>query len=170
MNTFAFILALVLSTATGVRLAQLEHSQSEHQHNHHAEVDKRGDMAMGFSHEKSTHHFRVKTNGGAIEVTANDAADETTIKQIRSHLGHIAKMFAEGNFSAPMFIHDRTPPGVETMKRLKSEIKYEYSDLPAGGRVTISTANSEAVASIHEFLRFQISDHRTGDTTEIEPK
>ena len=41
----------------------------------------------------------------------------------------IAGMFAQGNFSLPMFIHDTIPPGVEVMKRLKDQIAYtaEYS-------------------------------------------
>ena len=34
-------------------------------------------------------------------------------------------------------------------------------------RVRITTKDSAALAAIHEFLRFQIEDHRTGDRTEI---
>src|SRR5450759_3416325 len=61
-------------------------------------TDQRGDRAMGFSHEKTTHHFRLFKDGGAIEVEANDANDDASRDQIRQHLSHIAKMFAEGNF------------------------------------------------------------------------
>src|ERR1700752_4672723 len=43
----------------------------------------------------------------------------SSIEQIRSHLGHITKMFSSGNFKAPMFIHDTNPPGTATMTRLK---------------------------------------------------
>lgn len=32
---------------------------------HHNAVDHRGDQVMGFSHEKTTHHFRLFTDGGA---------------------------------------------------------------------------------------------------------
>lgn len=118
---------------------------------------------MGFSHAKTTHHFRLRTDGGLIEVTANDPQDTASRDQIRQHLKHIAKKFSEGDFSAPMFIHAQTPPGVTAMQRLKAEIKYEFEELEHGGRVRISTVNSEAVTAIHEFLRFQIDDHRTGD-------
>src|SRR5215467_4231740 len=79
---------------------------------HQADVEKHGDQAMGFPHEKTTHHFRLYPSGGAIEVTANDAKDEGNIQAIRSHLKHIATMFSEGDFSTPMFIHDQAPPGV----------------------------------------------------------
>ena len=78
---------------------------------HHAKVDERGDAVMGFDHETTTHHFRLASDGGAIEVTANDASDVESRTAIRSHFTHIAKMFAEGNYQAPMLVHDRVPPG-----------------------------------------------------------
>jgi hypothetical protein len=33
--------------------------------------------------------------------------------------------------------------------------------------VRITTKNKEALAAVYDFLRFQIADHRTGDTEEI---
>lgn len=147
---------------------QKSESKNEHNHDAHTEaVNKRGDQAMGFSHEKTTHHFRLKSDGGAIEVTANDPNDTASRDQIRTHLKHIAKKFAEGDFNAPMFIHSQTPPGVPVMQRLKVDIKYEFDGLETGGRVRISTGNLEAIKAIHEFLRFQIEDHKTGDSTEV---
>jgi hypothetical protein len=35
--------------------------------------------------------------------------------------------------------------------------------------VLITTKNAEALKALHEFLRFQISDHGTGDLTEVQP-
>jgi hypothetical protein len=130
-------------------------------------VNERGDRVMGFDHTKTTHHFLLHPDGGSIEVTANDSNDAESRDQIRKHLGHIARMFAEGNFKAPMLIHDRTPPGVPVMRRLKSEIRYDYEEAERGARVRIRTANAEALAAVHEFLRFQIEDHETGDPTEV---
>lgn len=137
------------------------------QDDHHTAVDKRGDQVMGFSHEKTTHHFRLYADGGAIEVTANEAKDTEGRDQIRMHLSHIAAMFAAGNFKAPMLIHDQVPPGVPTLQRLKAEVSYRFEEIPDGGRVRIATKNEEALSAIHEFLRFQISDHRTGDIPEV---
>lgn len=127
---------------------------------------------MGFDHTKTTHHFLLSRTGGSIEVAANDADDAASRDAIRGHLSHVAGMFAEGNFEAPMLIHDRVPPGVPTMKRKKAVIEWKYEEIPAGGRVWITTKDPEALAAIHEFLRFQIEDHRTGDPTEVpgEPK
>lgn len=133
---------------------------------HQEGVNHRGDHQMGFSHEKTTHHFRLKRQGGTIEVEANDAQDTTSRDQIRQHLSHIAQKFAAGDFNAPMIIHDQTPPGVPVMQRLKAEIKYEFVETERGGQVNISTTNAEALAAIHEFLRFQINEHQTGDAPE----
>ena len=130
-------------------------------------MTERGDQAMGFSHMKATHHFRLLRDGGAIEIAANNAQDTTTRDQIRMHLSHIAQMFADGNFNAPMFIHDQTPPGVPVMQRLKSEIKYEFAKTERGARVRITTSNVEALSAIQDFLRFQIKEHETGDPLEV---
>jgi dihydrodipicolinate reductase len=81
-----------------------EHMKAASQHQ--SDVEKHGDEAMGFPHDKTTHHFRLYSDGGAIEVTATDGQDAKNKQAIRSHLQHIAAMFAEGNFSIPMFVHD----------------------------------------------------------------
>ena len=134
---------------------------------HHSAVDSRGDKVMGFSHDKTTHHFRLYDDGGSIEVEANSADDAPSRDQIRGHLRHIATMFAAGNFEAPMLIHAKTPPGVPVMQKLKSEITYRYRQTARGAAVDIVTTNRDAIRAIHEFLRFQISDHRTGDATTV---
>ena len=141
------------------------HAQHMAQDEHHAGVDARGDKAMGFPHDKTSHHFLLKEDGGAIEVVANDAADKQNIEAIRGHLKHIAVMFTDGDFSTPMFIHDRVPPGVPLMKEKK--IEYKYEEMQAGGRIVIRSADPEAVAAVHDFLKFQIEDHRTGDQAEV---
>ena len=152
---------------TAMLMAVSAQSQSGDSQNHDAMVHKNGDMVMGFSQDKATHHFRLYANGGAIEVTANDAKDTETRDTIRTHLGHIAEMFADGNFKAPMLIHGQVPPGVPTLQRLKAQVTYRYEDIPRGGRVVISTSNNEALDASHEFLRFQITDHKTGDPATV---
>lgn len=130
-------------------------------------VDERGDQGMGFSHGKTTHHFRLLADGGAIEVTANDAADRASRDQIRVHLAQIAQVFTAGNFETPMFVHARMPDGVPVMKQMKERIQYRYEELETGGRVRIATADGKALAAVHAFLRFQIQDHRTGDGLDV---
>jgi hypothetical protein len=134
---------------------------------HQADVEKQGDEAMGFPHDKTTHHFRMNSDGGAIEVTVNDTKDSQNMQAIRSHLTRIATMFSNGEFSIPMFVHDQVPPGVPVMKEKRAELSYNFEELPSGGRVRIKTTNPDALKAVHDFLRFQIEDHHTGDTTEI---
>ena len=100
-------------------------------------------------------------------MSANDTDDAASRDAIRTHLAHIATMFADGNFDAPMLIHDRVPPGVPEMKRDPKSIRWTYEDTPAGGRVVAVTKNPAELEAIHAFLRFQIEDHRTGDSTEV---
>jgi hypothetical protein len=131
------------------------------------DVVKRGEHVMGFSHQATTHHFRLFKDGGEIAVTAKDANDKTSIEQIRAHLGHIAKMFSSGNFNAPMLIHDTNPPGIATMTRLKDQIRYEFSETERGARIQLVTAGPETTDAVHAFLLFQIVDHQTGDAPTI---
>ena len=128
-----------------------------------AEMNERGAQAMGFDQSKTTHHFRSLPDGGAIEVTVKDASDATDLNAIRSHLTRIARDFSEGNFAAPVMTHGEMPPGAETMRKLRAKIAYKYEDLPAGGRVRITTASPAALRAVHEFFAYQIREHRTGD-------
>jgi len=130
-------------------------------------MNERGDHVMGFDHTKTTHHFRLLPDGGSIEVAANSPQDTQSRNQIRMHLGHIAEMFADGNFNAPMLIHDQTPPGVHLMQELKSEIRYKFEETKQGARIRISTKSPEALHAIYDFLRFQIKEHKTGDSLEV---
>jgi hypothetical protein len=142
-----------------------EHMKEASQHQ--ADVEKHGDEAMGFPHDKTTHHFRLYSDGGAIEATVTDSKDSQNTQAIRSHLTHIVTMFSDGEFSVPMFVHDQVPPGVPMMREKRAEISYSFEELPSGGRMRIKTTNPEALRAVHDFLRFQIEDHHTGDTTEV---
>lgn len=158
---------LVVSVLLMTPVLQAQQATQENPEEHHTGVNSRGDQAMGFSHEKTTHHFRLLKDGGAIEIEADDPNDTASRDMIRMHLSHIAKMFAAGNFNAPMFIHAANPPGVPTMIELRDQIHYQFEKMDSGGRVTIQTANAKALAAIQDFLRFQISEHQTGDPTTV---
>ena len=176
MNRFAIVLSLslfalpVLAQETKPDDSMKDCPMRGQHAAHHAVVESHGDQAMGFLHDKTTHHFRMMGDGGAIEVAANNPGDKTNTEAIRSHLTHIAMMFGAGDFSTPMFIHDGVPPGVTTMKLMKSTIHYTYEEAPAGGRIGIRSEDPIAVAAIHDFFRFQITEHQTGDALEVVQK
>ena len=149
-------------------LSAIAQQTSSGQEDHFAAVNARGDQGMGFSHERTTHHFHLFANGGSIEIASNDPADTASQKAIRDHLRMIAAKFSRGDFSIPMFIHDKVPPGAETMKELNKKISYLVQDTPGGAEIRITTQDASAIQAVHDFLRFQIEDHRTGDSLEVQ--
>jgi hypothetical protein len=54
------------------------------------------------------------------------------------------------------------------MKRLQGSIRYSAEMLNTGAKIVIETASPEAISAIHDFLRFQIKDHETGDPLDVE--
>jgi hypothetical protein len=152
------ILAIVLSAPA------LASAQSP---DHHAQMLARGAHAMGFDQARTTHHFYLYEDGGAIQVTVNDVKDAENLAAIRSHLPHLVTMFGSGDFSMPGFIHDRPVPGSAVMAQNKDHIAYVYEEMPGGGRVRVITRFAPALQGVHEFMRFQITDHKTGDSLEV---
>jgi hypothetical protein len=130
-------------------------------------MNERGEKGMGFPQTATTHHFLLKADGGVILVEANDAADAASRDNIRMHLSHIAKAFASGDFAIPLFVHDTVLPGVPAMKQLTGKIRYTFEETPVGARVVIATTDPAALTAVQQFLRFQIAEHRTGDSTAV---
>ena len=128
-----------------------------------AEMKQHGNLAMGFDQDTATHHFTMNADGGAIAVSSNDPADQTSLRQIRSHLQEIAVAFKQGDFGKPEATHSELPTGVPVMQRLKDAITYTYYETVGGGIVRIYTAHPEALAAIHDFIAYQVREHNTGD-------
>jgi hypothetical protein len=134
----------------------------------HQSLNHRGGMVMGFDQEKTAHHFYLYENGGAIDIVVKDASDATNRDAIRSHLPHVATMFGDGDFHAPMIVHDSADvPGTAVLAQRKDAITYRYADTPLGGRVDIVTKDPAALEALHEFLLYQIREHQTGDATAV---
>ena len=148
------IIAAILLAAS----APIPQDHAQHQH-----ASNRAAQGMGFDQERTQHHFLIEKDGGTIQVTARDAADRTSAEQVRSHLKHIASAFAEGDFSLPIFIHDTDPPGIDTMKARRAAMTFRFEEMAGGGRVVIRTKDTAARDALHDFLRFQIREHKTGD-------
>jgi hypothetical protein len=127
------------------------------------ELKKRGAAAMGFDQDTTSHHFLLAPDGGSIEVGVNDPADEEGRTAVRAHLKEIAAEFSRGVFDKPFATHGEVPPGVSAMRRLRKAIRFRFEEAAAGGRVRISTDDAKARDAVHEFLRYQIREHGTGD-------
>ena len=151
---------LAAAVVIGIAVAPLTWAQGR------SAVDHRHDHATGVGHDVSEHHFVLANDGGSIRLEVTDPQDVTGRDRIREHLQGIARAFGEGDFSMPRRIHDQAPPGVDVMTARRNQIHYSYAATEKGGLVTISTKDAKALAAIHKFLRFQIRDHGTQDSTE----
>ena len=158
----ALTVALVLSVLIPVAAQQTPDP--------HAQMNMRGAEVMGFDQDKTTHHFYLYADGGAIDVSVKDAADKTNLDAIRAHLPHVAMMFGMGSFDMPMMVHDTKVPGTAEMTTLKARIAYKYVETPKGGRVNVTTTDAAALKAIHAFLTFQIADHKTGDSLSVKKR
>jgi len=145
----------------------MSHKEHLNQMSHDAEMNRRGNLAMGFDQEKVNHHFFLTRAGGAIAVSVNQAADEVTLKQIRDHLRTISQEFADGIFTGPIVTHAEVPPGVPVLRERKARIKYRYEETPKGAQVIISTTDRSARRAVHDFLAYQIREHATGDPLSV---
>ena len=176
MKSFLLVICVCVATASALSAharqsetapEKCSHPSADSSHGGHEGMMSRGQKGMGFSQTATTHHFLLKPEGGTIAVSANDSKDTATRDQIRMHLEHVAHAFAKGDFEIPMFVHDQVPPGVPTMKRMFRDIQYQFHPSERGGEVEISSKASEAIQAIHDFLVFQIREHKTGDPTEL---
>ena len=140
---------------------------SVQQHDNKA-MNSRGDQVMGFDQDKTTHHFTLTKTGGVIQVQANDSSDTASRDHIRMHLQHISKAFAEGDFTDPHEVHAEVPAGVPMMKDRKDKISYRFESIANGGRVLITTDDPKALKAIHEYPRYQVREHKTGDPLEAQ--
>jgi hypothetical protein len=177
MTGVSTVSSLLLAAIFVARISAVQHpsmppgmTHEEHlaQMQKDAEMKKRGAAAMGFDQNTTTHHFRLTVNGGFIQVEVNDSGDAVNRERIRTHLKTIAEEFAAGNFGKPFATHDEMPPGVKTMQRNKAAISYQFESTESGGRVRITTKRAVAVTAVHDFLRYQIAEHATGDPLTVQ--
>ena len=157
----------IRTIAAGLFLLASAAAAVQQQHDNTA-MNTRGAHVMGFDQNKTTHHFTLTKTGGIIQVQANDPSDTTSCDHIRTHLEHISKAFAQGDFTDPHEVHAETPPGVPTMKARKAKITYRFESTPTGAKVIITTADPKASEAVHDYLRYQIREHNTGDPLDLQ--
>jgi hypothetical protein len=123
---------------------------------------------MGFSHAMTGHHFHLFPDGGSIEVESDSPDDNASKEAIRRHMQRIAGMFAQGDFSLPMFIHDTVPPGVEVNEARKGSNRLHSREYSQRRSSADYYCKPGSFGGRPEFLRFQIKDHRTNDPLAIQ--
>jgi hypothetical protein len=161
------VLGGTLLSAQHVMPPGMSHEEHLRQLKKDEELKKRGAVAMGFDQDATTHHFLLAKDGGSIVVTANSAADVASIEAIRAHMRAIAAEFATGDFARPFATHAEVPPGVAKMTARRNSIQYRYEDRELGAAVVLTTPDRSTRNAIHDFLRYQIVEHQTGDPLKV---
>ncbi len=171
-NAFSFfesghnlILQLHLSSTNNTNgSVSMNHSQMNHMgmnmNMNQTEMMKRGEIGMGFNQTKISHQFVITPNGGKIIVTALVNNDTQTIGQIKNHINDIQKLFSEGNFTIPFFVHAQEVPGTDVMKNKKDLIDYSIVELKNGSSLILTTNDKDVVDAISQFMKFQTAEHK----------
>ena len=140
-------------------------------HPGHAEMVARGNQAMGFDQARASHHFILANDGGNIEIHVNERNDADTRRRIVTHLEQVQRDFKAGQFASPAAIHAVSePPGTREMTKLRDHIDYRFESSRFGGRIIITARHADALTAVHAFLRYQITEHRTGDPLTVTAK
>src|SRR4051812_49748529 len=115
-----YVLAMMLfsmamfAQQTKVKPAEADPMADCPMHSQHAKatnVDRRGDEGMGFSHEKTQHHFLIAANGGAFQAQTKEKEDKARGGGVGLDIGHTAKKFCPGEFFFSIFLYMQKAPG-----------------------------------------------------------
>lgn len=129
------------------------------------ELLSRATRVSGFESDRVNRHFYVLKNGGAVEITAKDANDESTIKAIQSYLKKESDMWTKGNFDTVAAVYGKAPESTVQLKKLRDNVTYAVVPEENGAVVRMLTVNPMAKTAIHDYLKFQIEQLKTGDPT-----
>lgn len=166
MKATQITVALVAAVAAPLAAQDQEHAMmhpaAADSDTAYAAMQARGRGVMGVDQYTSRHVFEPLPDGGRIELQ-REVDDSAGVAQIRRHLSEIAAQFGHGDFSAPSLVHAEDVPGTAVMRAKRSSITYQMRPLPRGGEVRITSADSEAVAAVHEFLAYQRREHRAAE-------
>jgi hypothetical protein len=88
----------------------------------------------------------IDRNGGGIEVRVNDPKDTSTRDAVQKELQQTAQ--EESPFSSP------------ELQEHQDNIDYRYEGTDRGGRIRITSRNSQALRAIQSFLRAQMDEDK----------
>ena len=100
-------------------------------------------LATAREREPASRRVFIDRNGGGIEMRVNDPKDTSTRAAVQKEL---QKSIEDQTLSSP------------AMQEHQNDIDYRYERTDRGGRVRITTRNSQALRAIQDFLRSQMGD------------
>lgn len=158
----------VLILAGFFLIAVLAGAQAAPAANPEQEVESRFSRAMGVPVEKVTVHFYLVKNGGVVELSAKNPTDTTTAAALQKYLQNQKDLWEKGKETAVTDVHLRAPEAASTMRRLRNDITFFMAKTDSGGVLRMFSINEQARAAIQDYLRFEITEHKTGDPTTLD--
>jgi hypothetical protein len=123
-----------------------------------------------YDRHRVVHHFYLYPDGGMVTLTVTDPSDAETRKAVRAYVQRVSQLMVVGNLTR---LREQFGDGVPGLTRIaeargrKATITVHSSTPDEGSQIIFSTADAAALEGLHDFLRFQITDLKTGDPLEV---
>jgi len=117
---------------------------------------------------KIQRHYWLLKNGGAIEMVCKEPCDNSTQTAIQNYLDSLTKAFEKGSFDSEFVSGVSTPESLATLRKLRDEITFSAANSEVGYSLRMLTVNPQARDAIYDFLRYEITNRKTGDPTTLE--
>ena len=132
------------------------------------EIAQRFSHSLGVTLDKVVVHFYLVKNGGVIELAAKDANDNTTINALQKYLQNQKELWEKGKESAVTEVHAKPPEAALTMRKLRNDITFYMAKTDNGGVLRMFSINDQAKNAIQDYLKYEIAEHKTGDSPTID--
>lgn len=118
---------------------------------------------------KIERHYWLLKNGGAIEMICKAPCEDATQKSIQNYLDSLSKSFEKGAFDAEFVNGASAPEALATLKKLRDEVTFHAApSSEVGYSLRMLTVNPQARDAIYEFIRYEVTNRKTGDPTTLE--
>jgi len=157
-TTSTVLLLLILVTLAAAQAATSSES----------EMNARFSKVLGTDVDKVVQHYYLVKMGGVIELTAKDPNDTATITALRKYLEAQKALYEKGKNDSDAEVHGKIPDGLATMKKMRNDITFYSTETDSGAVLRMFSVNDQARQAVHDFMKFQISEHKTGDSPTVD--
>jgi len=131
------------------------------------EMNARFSKALGAGLDKVALHFYLVKNGGVIELASKDPNDTGTIEAIRKYLQSQKDLWEKGKDPVTE-VHAKAPESANLMRKLRNDITFYAAKTDTGAVLRMFSINEQARDAIQDYLKFEITEHKTGDSPTID--
>lgn len=155
---FVIIALLVLVSLAPAQTASADPAQ---------DVNARFSRSLGVSLDKIVLHYYLVKNGGVVELTAKDPGDTATVTAIQKYLQTQKELWEKGKDPVTE-IHGKAPDSAAVMRKLRNDITFYMAKTDEGAVLRMFSINDQARGAIQDYLKFEIAEHKTGDSPTID--